>query len=128
MTFQSELNVLNSEILNPCSNSREWNLVILVLVSALIGFSVHGWLCIQNIIRGDKAICDVTFNIAIIMELMFILFIVLPLLIGTVINCMYPRKQEVSRAVAPRISAKIIVSQSPLRIVRGSPLRRASLS
>ena len=134
MSLQSELNSMADEFLNPWKNSWTWNLVLLSLVSALIGFSVHGWLCIQNIIQGDKTLCEITLNIAIILEIIFGFFVLPPILMAIVLNCVYPRKPLVPRAIAPKISAHTVVAPSPLRIVRssnmvkGSSLRRASLS
>lgn len=134
MSLQSELNSMTDEFLNPLENSWKWNILLLSLVSALIGFSVHGWLCIQNIIQGDKKFCEISFNIAIVLEIMFGFFILPPILMAIVLNCLYPRKPEVTRAIAPRIVSYSVMAPSPLRIVRssnkvkGSPLRRASLS
>ena len=137
MSLQSELNLMADEFLNPWKNGWTWNLVLLGLVSALIGFSVHGWLCIQNIIQGDKKFCEISLNIAIVLEIIFGFFILPPILMAIVLNCLYPRRLEVSRAIAPKIASHTVVAPSPLRIVRsanefhrvkGSSMRRTSLS
>ena len=95
----------------------------------LIGFSVHGWLCIENIIQDDKKFCVISFNIAILLELAFIIFWLIPCILGILLNCMYPVKPQETRAIAPRLEvARIRISYNNLHTIHESPRRKSSRS
>jgi hypothetical protein len=131
MSLQSNLNSLNQEFCNPCTNHWKMNMFLFLALMTLIGFSVHGWLCIQNIIQDDKKFCVISFNIAILLELAFIIFWLIPFLLGMILNCIYPVNPEETsvrgtRARAPRLEvARIRISYNNLHTIHEVSPRRS---
>ena len=94
MSLQSQLNGFNRELCSLYENSWKYNTFLVLALGCLVGFSIHGWLCIQSIVASDRTLCLTTFNLAIMFELMFAIFWLLPLILGTIINCIYTDEKE----------------------------------
>lgn len=118
MTVQRELNEMRRELCNLHTTNWKFNLVTLIILFALIGFSIHGWLCMENIIRGNKEFCNISFTIAVALEVMVVIFVIVPLCISILINCIYTRLEEAKLSTLSPLSSLRV--QRPLRVHRSN--------
>jgi hypothetical protein len=64
---------------------------VLIIIGS-IGFTIYGWLCISNTVPDSIGFCNDSFTAAVIIDLIWLIFLIIPYSIGSIINCIYPVK------------------------------------
>lgn len=95
MSFQSELNTTSADLYKLYKKSWKFCLIMGIFILALIAFSIYGWLCTLNIIQDNRGFCSESLGIALILEIIFIIFWVIPISIQYILNCIYPLQNEI---------------------------------
>jgi len=95
MTIQLELNGACADVYKLYKKSWKSRLVMGIFVLALIGFSIYGWLCTLNIIKSNLPFCSESLGIALILEIIFGIFWIIPMFLWIILNCIYPLQSEV---------------------------------
>ena len=92
--MQSFLNEIHGEISSCFQTNLEFRLIVSIIVSISIAFSLYGWLCTMQVIRNNMGFCNDSFTIAICSELMLAIFVISPMILRCILNCIYPIVQN----------------------------------
>lgn len=107
MTIQGFLNDLNSDICICCLTRIDFCMLVLTIILIIIAFSLYGWLCATQVIQNNLGFCYESFTIALASEIMIVVFFIIPLIVGCLLNCIYPLKSQSKKlpvsATSPRI-------------------------
>jgi hypothetical protein len=99
--MQSFLNEIHGEISSYFQTNLEFRLIVSIIVSISIAFSLYGWLCTMQVIRNNMGFCNDSFTIAICSELMLAIFVIPPMILRCTLNCIYPIVQNSTGSPKP---------------------------
>jgi len=92
MTIQSELNDISTDLHAGCRENGKCRIGTFAFLGCLIGFSIHGWLCIAKVSITNTEFCSTSIITALLFELIFVVFYFIPVSISLTMNCIYPPK------------------------------------
>jgi len=115
MTIQEFLNDLNSDICICCLTRIDFCMLVLTIILIIIAFSLYGWLCATQVIQNNLGFCYESFTIALASEIMIVVFFIIPLIIGCLLNCIYPLKSQSKNLPVSATSPRIPISQRASR-------------
>ena len=92
------LNEINGEVYNCFQTNLEFRLIVSIILSIVIGFSLYGWLCTTDVIRSNMGFCNESFTIAICSEFMLLIFVVLPMILGSILKCIASENPRVQNS------------------------------
>ena len=106
MTMQSFLNEIHDEIYNSCLTNLEFRLTVSIIILIITAFSVYGWLCTTQVIRNNMGFCNESFSIAICSELILAIFIIPPIILRCILNCIASENPRVQNSTEITGSSK----------------------
>ena len=113
--MQSFLNEIHDEIYNCCLTNLEFRLTVSIIILIITAFSLYGWLCTTQVIRNNMGFCNDSFTIAICSELMLAIFVIPPMILRCILNCIASENHTVQNSTEITGSPKA-VPQPPLPI------------
>jgi hypothetical protein len=104
MTIQSEFNDITTDLHAGCRENGKCRIGTFAFLGSLIGFSIHGWLCIAKFVKTNTEFCSTSIIIALLLELIFVVFYFIPVCISLTMNCIYPAKMsERSKVLSSKV-------------------------
>ena len=113
MTMQSFLNEIHDEIYNCCLTNLEFRLTVSIIILIITAFSVYGWLCTTQIIRNNMGFCNESFSIAICSEVILAIFIIPPMILRCILNCIVSENPRVQNSTEITGSSKSLTIAIP---------------
>ena len=106
--MQAFLNEANSEISSCFQTNLEFRLTVSIILSIIIAFSLYGWLCTMQVIRNNMGFCNESFTIAICSELMLAIFVIPPMILRCILNCIASENHTVQNSTEITGSPKTV--------------------
>ena len=111
--MQSFLNEIHDEIYNCCLTNLEFRLTVSIIILIITAFSVYGWLCTTQIIRNNMGFCNESFSIAICSEVILAIFIITPIILRCILNCIVSENPRVQNSTEITGSSKSLTIAIP---------------
>jgi hypothetical protein len=115
MTIQKFLNNMNNDIYTFYITNIEFRITLSLILLIIIAFSIYGWLCTFHVISDNLGFCAGSFAIALSSEIALGLFWICPMILGCMLNCIYPVQLNNAPARPSRIpdTPRPVISDLP---------------